>query len=92
MAVLHEDVADIKAAMRELAGAITKLALVEERQTRTAESLSRAFKSIERVEERISALEQESSKSQHVSVWVDRGVWAAAAAAVMFAAKKVGLI
>ena len=62
--MLHSDVVDMKTALGELSKAITKLALVEERQSQTAEALERAFKSIGKIEDRLSALEQAAPKSK----------------------------
>lgn len=50
---LHRDVSEIKSALNELTRAITKLALIEERQTQAAQSLDRAFAALERLEARI---------------------------------------
>jgi exonuclease VII small subunit len=89
---LHGDVGEIKGAMNNLAAAITKLALIEERQTTTNAALERAFGAIKRCEERLLEVEKKLPEISRASVWVDRGVWAAAAAAVMYVAKKAGLI
>ena len=49
LGALHEDVSEIKAALTKLSDAITKLALVEERQTQSAAALERAFTAIEKI-------------------------------------------
>ena len=54
--MLHNDVSDMKTALNELSKAITKLALVEERQAKTADAMERAFKAIGKIEDRLSAL------------------------------------
>ncbi len=92
LATLHDDVTEIKTALRALSDAITKLALVEERQSRTAESLERAFKAIAKVEERLSVLEAAKPAYDRTNVWVDKALWVAAGAAVVFVAKHVGLL
>ena len=89
---LHGDVGEIKSAMNNLSAAITKLALVEERQAVTNAALERAFVAIKAVEDRVLEVEKKLPDISRSSVWVDRGIWAAAAAAVMYVAKKVGLI
>lgn len=45
---LHGDVGDMRTILRELTTAVTKLAVIEERQVQTGVSLERAFKEIER--------------------------------------------
>jgi methyl-accepting chemotaxis protein len=89
---LHQDVGEIKSAMNSLSAAITKLALVEERQAMASQALERAFKSIERIEERLQALEKADAHNRRTNKYVDTAIWAAAAAAVMFVAAKAGLV
>ena len=104
---LHQDVGEVKAALRDLATAVTRLAVVEERQQQSAAALDRAFGALERIEARISALEhqtpqrlsdrlasleQQAPAATRTAAWVDRAVWAAAAAGAMYVAKSAGLL
>lgn len=104
---LHGDVGDIKAALRDLATAVTRLAVVEERQQQAAAAQERGFRALERVEARLTALEhqmpdgldqrlvhleQQAPQSTRAAAWVDRAVWACAAAGVMYVAKSAGLM
>lgn len=89
---LHDDVGEIKDALRVLSDAITKLALVEERQVQTSQALERAFQAIERIDGRVDNLEQVAVNSKRTSDWIDRAVWAVAAAGAVYAAKAVGLL
>jgi len=70
--LLHEDVSEIKTALGKLSDAITKLALVEQSQLQTAEALERAFKSIERIEGRLRALEETKPETARSTRWMDR--------------------
>lgn len=54
---LHNDVQEIKSALGDLTRAVTKLALIEERQLQAAASLDRAFTALDRLEKRIQRLE-----------------------------------
>lgn len=90
--MLHGDVVDVKKALTELSKAITKLALVEERQAQTAEALERAFKAIGKIEDRLSALEQSAPKSKETSAWVDRFIIGLVVAVLGFIGAKTGLI
>ena len=90
--MLHSDVVDVKTALNELSKAITKLALVEERQSQTAEAMERAFKAIGKIEERLVALEQAAPKSKETSAWVDRLILGVMVAVLSFAAAKLGLM
>jgi hypothetical protein len=55
---LHADVSEIKGALGKLTEAITKLALIEDRQIRSTEALERAFGSITKLSDRVAAVEQ----------------------------------
>ena len=81
---LHDDVSEIKGALRDLTSAITKLALIEERQTVTNASLERAFVAISRVESRLFELERLAPMNNQSRVWVERFVLALAGAALVF--------
>jgi chromosome segregation ATPase len=89
---LHEDVGEVKSALKELANAITKLALIEERQTQAATAQERAFGAIERIEKRVAKLEMQAPANKRVSVWVDRAMYASAGLLVMFVLKKAGVM
>lgn len=88
---LHEDVNEMKSVLKDLATAITKLALIEERQANAAAALERAFGALERVETRVSVLEKDVPANKRVSVWVDRAIWAGMGLLVMTVMKKSGL-
>lgn len=90
--MLHSDVVDMKTALNELSKAITKLALVEERQSQTAEALERAFKAIGKIEDRLSALEQAAPKAKETSAWVDRFIMAIVVVVMGFIGTRVGLL
>jgi len=90
--MLHSDVVDMKTALNELSKAITKLALVEERQAQTADAMERAFKAIGKVEDRLSALELTAPKTKETSAWVDRFILAAIVTIMGFAGTRLGLL
>lgn len=88
---LHEDVGEMKSVLKDLTAAITKLALIEERQTQAAAAQERAFQALERVEQRVSMLELHVPANKRMNVWFDRALWAMAGLLFMYVAKKVGL-
>ena len=99
LGLLSEDVGELKETLRQIASAVTRLALVEERQMQTNEALSRAFKQIDKldmkltsIEQRIGSLERMQPIQQQTNGWVLTAVWAAAGAAAMFVAKKTGIL
>ena len=99
LGILSDDVGELKETLRQIATAVTRLALVEERQMQTNEALSRAFKQIDKldlkltgIEQRLSTLERMQPLQQQTNGWVMTSVWIAAGAAVMFVAKKTGIL
>jgi hypothetical protein len=89
---LHDDVSGMRDVLRELATAVTKLAVIEERQTQSAQALERAFIALEKVEGRIAALEKAQPIQQQSADWVGKAVWAAVVVVAVFVGKKVGLL
>ena len=99
LGLLSEDVGELKETLRQIASAVTRLALVEERQMQTNEALNRAFKQIDKldmkltgIEQRLGTLERMQPLQQQTNGWVMTSVWIAAGAAVMFVAKKTGIL
>ena len=92
MLSIRESVDEMKGAMKEMASAITRLALVEERQAAVSSTIERLVQSLEKVDERLRRLEVSEPLQAKATEWVQSAVWAAAAAAVMFMAAKAGLI
>ena len=99
LGILSDDVGELKETLRQIASAVTRLALVEERQMQTNEALSRAFKQIDKldlkltgIEQRLGTLERLQPLQQQTNGWVLTSVWIAAGAAVMFIAKKTGIL
>lgn len=92
IATLHEDVAEVKAVLRDLTAAITKLALVEERQLQMTSALDRAFAAISKLSDRLFVIERKLPEQSRIAAWVDRAVVAVVAVTLMYVAKKVGLV
>lgn len=71
---LSEDMKDVKTAMREVAHAINRMAVMEERQSQDRAALGRAFGAIEKLGTRIVALEQAQPALKQTSDWVHKAV------------------
>lgn len=93
---LHNDVSDVKTALNKMSEAITKLALVEQQQGQTAASLERAFKALGKIEDRVSALEQQNAllvpQQSETAKWIDRAIVALAGAGSMLIFKSFGAV
>lgn len=88
---IREDQHAMRAAIERMSEAVTRLALVEERQTAASTAIERLVQSLERLDERLRRLEVAEPMQTKAAEWVQSAVWAAAAAAVMFMAGKAGL-
>ena len=98
LGVLSEDVSDLKDTLKQIATAVTRLALVEERQLQTNEALSRAFNQIDKVDAKITAIDQrvayierDAPMQKHTSGWIMSAVWAAAGLAALLILNRLGI-
>jgi len=88
---IRESVDRIDATMVKISDALTRLALVEERQAATSSAIERLAESIEKLDARLRALEIAEPMQAKSAEWVMGAVWASAAGLLMFAAGKIGL-
>ena len=88
---IREDQHAMRAAIERMSEAVTRLALVEERQAAASTAIERLVQSLERLDERLRRLEAAEPMQAKATEWIQKAVWAAAAAAVMFVAGKKGL-
>ena len=89
---IREDQHAMRAAIERMSEAVTRLALVEERQAAASTALERLVQTLEKVDERLRRLEVAEQTQAKTTAWVQAALWALAAAAATFIAKKVGLI
>ena len=89
---LHEDMSEMKLVMRDIASALTKLAIIDERQEKMSETQSRIFKLLDNHNGRIVALEKDDSNQKVAVDWVYKAVWAMVGVAAMYALKLIGLV
>ena len=82
---LHDDVSEIKSAIRDLAAAITKLALIEDRQSNVAAAQERLFAALARLELRVIELEKSSPANSQTHAWVEKAILLTAGAVLLFA-------
>lgn len=71
---LSGDMAELKASLKELTTAVARLAVIEERQSSSNESIGRAFKEIKALTERVAALEQAQPIQKQSSDFVQSAV------------------
>lgn len=88
---LEKDISEIKDTLKVLAEGITKLALVEERQTNTAKALLKLTSTVEDIDDRVAALEIGAVSSNKTNAWIDRGIFAIVSGAILFALQKMGI-
>lgn len=73
----------------QIADALTRLALVEERQASTSTSIDRLAASVEKLDERLKALEVMSPNNSRIASMVDKALWGVAGGALIFLVQKV---
>jgi hypothetical protein len=88
---LHEDMSEMKTVMRDIANALTKLAIIDERQEKMSETQGRIFKLLDNHGERINELEKDDRRQSLAVSWVFGATWAAAGAFGMVVLKVLGL-
>jgi len=89
---LHTDMGEMKMVMRDVASALTKLALIDERQSQMLETQGRIFKILDKLDSRVDALEMSEGKQNQATTWVFAAVWGAAGLLAMYIAKMLGLL
>jgi hypothetical protein len=88
---LHEDMSEMKTVMRDIANALTKLAIIDERQEKMSETQGRIFRVLDNHAERINELEKDDRRQSLAVNWVFGATWAAAGAFGMIVLKVLGL-
>ena len=88
---IREDQHAMRAAIERMSEAVTRLALVEERQTAASSAIDRLAQALEKLDERLRKLEVSEPLQAKTSEWVQSALWALATAAAMFVAGRAGL-
>lgn len=73
----------------QIADALTRLALVEERQASTTASIDRLAVSLDKLETRLKALELTGPNNARVTALVDKAMWGIVGGAVIYLVQKV---
>ena len=89
---IREDQHAMRAAIERMSEAVTRLALVEERQAAASAAIERLVQALEKADERLRRLELAEQTQTKTAALVQAALWALAAAAAAFIAKKVGLL
>lgn len=89
---IREDQRAMRTAIERMSEAVTRLALVEERQAAATTAIDRIVQSVEKIDERLRQVELVEQTQAKTTALVQAALWALAAAASTFIAKKVGLI
>jgi hypothetical protein len=103
LSTLHQDVSTVKTSIDNLTNAVSKLAIVEERQSQMLAMQNRLLSEYDKQDVSLQALtqrvlivesKQEDSKKSEgkLDLWMDRLTWATVAAISMYMAKKTGFI
>lgn len=86
---MREDMGEMKQSVTKLTEAVTKLVLLEERQSNTTAELDRVARSVTKLDSRLQMLERAQPMAKQVSQWVLNAVWGGAGMLVALAVSKV---
>jgi chromosome segregation ATPase len=89
---LHEDVSEMKDALKEVARALNKLTLVEERQAQVSDAQKKMYEKLESIEGRVIALEKTEVHQSQITNWITNAACGLIGVIAMYAAKKLGLM
>lgn len=88
---LHAGQTKIEVALEKISDAISRIAVIEERQAQSSRAIDRIANVIDALEQRISMLERSSDRLKDTKRWVDRAVTALVTAVAVYAAHNIGL-
>jgi response regulator RpfG family c-di-GMP phosphodiesterase len=88
---IRSDQEAMKSAIERMSEAVTRLAIIEERQAASSHAIERVMATVEKIDERVRALEKAETIQNRTAEWIERAMWAAASAAAVFVAHKAGL-
>lgn len=100
---LHEDVNELKDSMREsmkeMSSAVTKLVLLEERNTQTVRLIERAMKELDdqkvehnKLADKVNSLAEQAPLNRQTNRMLDALIYAVVGGVLMFIGKKLGLV
>ena len=89
---LHEDFSEMRVVIKELATTMSRLVVMEERQAQASQSLERAFKVIEKIENRVEALEKDAPINTKVTGLIISGACGAVGVLVTVLLHKLGAL
>ena len=96
--LLHKDMGELRNTQEKMADAITRFAVIEERQTAMMDAVKRAFNTIDEVrndsklmEIRIRNVETTNATNTKVSRWIEMGLLGIAVVVFQAVSKQVGL-
>jgi methyl-accepting chemotaxis protein len=88
---IRENQDTMRDAIERMSEAVTRLAIIEERQSSASQAIDRVMTAVEKLDERVRTLEVAEPMQAKTSEWVQSALWAAGSVAAMFIAHRVGL-
>lgn len=88
---IRSDQGSMRAAIERMSEAVTRLAIIEERQAASSQAIERVMATVEKIDERVRALEIAEPMQTKTSEWMQSAMWATISAMAVFVAHKVGL-
>jgi hypothetical protein len=89
---IRNEQAAIRQTLDKVSEAISKLAVIKERQVFTSKAIERVMEAMDKLEHRVRALEVEDRVQSKTVDWVDRIIWGILSGFAVFVAYKLGLL
>jgi response regulator RpfG family c-di-GMP phosphodiesterase len=84
LAAMQQEISEMKSVLKELTTAVSKLAVIEERQLTVRETVQRMEDSNAALISRISALELANVRNKQTSDWVGKAIWGIVSGAAVY--------
>jgi hypothetical protein len=88
---IRNEQAVIRQTLDKVSEAISKLAVIEERQVFTSKAIERVMETLDKLEHRVRVLEVEDRVQSRTVDWVDRILWGALSGFAVFVSYKLRL-
>jgi hypothetical protein len=89
---IRDEQAVIRQTLDRVSEAISKLAVIEERQIFTSKAIERVMEALDKLEHRVRVLEVEDRVQSKTTDWVDKVIWGVLSGVAVFVTYKLGLL
>jgi response regulator RpfG family c-di-GMP phosphodiesterase len=92
LAAMQQEISEMKSVLKELTTAVSKLAVIEERQSTVREATQRLEDTNAGLIVRITALELANVTNKQTNDWAGKAIWGAVSGLGVYLMKKAGIL